>query len=231
MPNKSINIDWPYAAQLSLCSSRPASYAWRWRSIIMDENIYKSFNEILKNRLQDNVFTTEDSVRYSFFAALLRGPSFDPNDIIMEYPHNRINKAQVDTYIPNYDGKEVIIEFKYDRAIPSGKNAPRPQKAGKHFNDMSRLLDFSTSLPAIRLFVYLTDSEMASYLRNPSNNLVDYFDMIPKSRLEIDEGFFRNKSKTFQSSSSGGVLKAIIHCDWTSQLPQGHELRIYNITQ
>ena len=197
----------------------------------MDEYIYKSFNEILKNRLQNNVFTTEDSVRYSFFAALLREPSFDPKDIILEYPHNRINKAQVDTYIPNYYGKEVIIEFKYDRAIPSGSNAPRPQKAGKHFNDMSRLLDFSTSLPAIRLFVYLTDSEMASYFRNPSNNLVDYFDMIPNSRLEINKGFFRNKSKTFQSSSGGGVLKAIIHCDWTSQLPQGHELRIYNITQ
>ena len=127
----------------------------------MDENVYKAFNEILKNRLQNNVFTTEDSVRYSFFVALLLERSFDPNDIIMEYPHNRIKKAQVDTYIPNYDGKEVIIEFKYDRAIPSGKNAPRPQKAGRHFNDMSRLLDFSTSLPAIRLFIYLTDSEMA----------------------------------------------------------------------
>jgi len=196
---------------------------------MMDENVYKSFNEILKKRLQNNVFTTEDSVRYSFFAALLRQPSFDPNDIIMEYPHNRIKKAQVDTYIPNYEGKEVIIEFKYDRAIPSGKNVPRPQKAGKHFNDMSRLLDFDTSLPATRLFVYLTDSEMASYLRNPSNNLVAYFDMIPKSRLEIDEAFFRNKSKTFQRSS-GGVLKAIINCDWTSQLPHSHELRIYNIS-
>ena len=197
---------------------------------MMDKNIYKSFNEILKKRLQNNVFTTEDSVRYSFFAALLRQPSFDPNDIIMEYPHNRIKNAQVDTYIPNYKGKEVIIEFKYDRKIPSGKNAPRPQKAGKHFNDMSRLLDFGTILPATRLFVYLTDNEMASYLRNPSNNLADYFDMIPKSRLEIDEGFFRNKSKTFQSSS-GGVFKAIIHCDWASQLPQTHELRIYNISQ
>jgi len=197
---------------------------------MMDENVYKSFNEILKKRLQNNVFTTEDSVRYSFFAALLRQPSFDPNDIIMEYPHNRIKKAQVDTYIPNYEGKEVIIEFKYDRAIPSGKNVPGPQKAGKHFNDMSRLLDFDTSLPAIRLFVYLTDSEMVSYLRNPSNNLVAYFDMVPKSRFEIDEAFFRNKSKTFQSSS-GGVLKAIINCDWTSQLPHSHELRIYNISQ
>ena len=70
--------------------------------------------------------------------------TFDPNDIIMEYPHNRIKNAQVDTYIPNYEGKEVIIEFKYDRALPSGKNAPQPQKAGKHFNDMS--VDFQIIL-------------------------------------------------------------------------------------
>jgi len=192
--------------------------------------IYKLFNEILKDRLKNNVFTTEDSVRYSFFAALLRQPSFDPKDIIVENPHNRVKNAKVDTYIQNYEGKEVIIEFKYDRVIPSGKNAPRPKKAGKHFNDMARLLSFATSLPAIRLFVYLTDSEMASYLRNPSNGLTEYFEMIPKSTIEIDEGFFKSKSRTFQASS-GGFIKASIHCDWASKLPKNHELRIYNISQ
>ena len=63
------------------------------------------------------------------------------------------------------------IEFKYDRTIPSEKNAPRTQKAGKIFNDLRRL----AMLDAKGVFVYLTDREMGTYLSNPANGLSDFF--------------------------------------------------------
>jgi hypothetical protein len=194
----------------------------------MNQKIYKAFNDELFTRLEKNTFTTEDSVRYTFFANLMKHTALATHDIVLEFPHNTLDGAEIDTYLPSYDGNEVIIEFKYDRAIPSGKNSPRPQKAGKHFNDMKRLLDFKTSLPAMRLFIYLTDDEMASYMRNPSNNLVDYFDLKPGNQIKVDQLFFNNKSATFQNAA-GGVFMASIRCEWSGTLPKKHELRICRI--
>ncbi|MBU2054964.1 MAG: hypothetical protein KKC25_08290 [Proteobacteria bacterium] len=194
----------------------------------MNQEIYKAFNDELFTRLEKNTFTTEDSVRYTFFASLLKHTALATHDIVLECPHNTFDGAKIDTYLPDYDGREVIIEFKYDRAIPSGKNSPRPQKAGKHFNDINRLLSFKTSLPAMRLFIYLTDDEMASYMRNPSNNLVEIFDLKPGNQINLDQLFFNNKSATFQKEA-GEAFKASIRCEWSGTLPRNHELRIFRI--
>lgn len=87
---------------------------------------------------------------------------------------------------------------------------------------------FKTSLPALRLFIYLTDNEMASYMRNASNNLVEFFDLKPGSQIKVDQSFFNNKSATFQNAA-GGVFVANIRCEWFATLPRKHELRIYRI--
>ncbi|VGO17454.1 hypothetical protein PDESU_06050 [Pontiella desulfatans] len=194
----------------------------------MNEAIYSSFDNYLTQRLSNHVFTTEDSVRYSFFASLLKNTSLQPYDIVMEFPHNHRQNARVDTYIPNYEEKEVVIEFKYDRANPGGKNAPRPQKAGKHFNDMCRLLEFQTRLPALRFFIYLTDGEMTAYLSNGKNKLDTYFGLGTGEELKIGEDFLNNKCKTFQKST-GRMPNGIIKCVWKNRLPENHELRIYKM--
>jgi hypothetical protein len=133
----------------------------------MNAAIFSAFSNHLQLRLSKGIYTTEDSVRYSFFAAVLANTSLSPADIVLEFPHNTICGAEIDTYIPVFNAGEVIIEFKYDRAIPSKKNPPLTQKAGKLFGDIRRLLAFRTVLPApLRLFVYLTDQHMATHMTN-----------------------------------------------------------------
>ena len=97
----------------------------------MNNEIYTEFDALLRTRLQNSIFTTEDSVRYTFYASLLTKGGLKPENVVLEQPHNAINAAEIDTYIPHYAATSVVIEFKYDRSIPSGKNAPRPPKGGK----------------------------------------------------------------------------------------------------
>lgn len=196
----------------------------------MNQEVYKSFSAELHTRIEKGVFTTEDSVRYTFFLSLMKHTSLAPYDIVLEFPHNARESAKIDTYIQQYEGFEVVIEFKYNRAIPSGKNSPTPQKAGELFNDMNRLLDFKTSFPAIRLFVYLADNKMVSYMRNRRNKLADFLDLKTGKKIEIEQSFFTEKSKTFQKAARG-TFSANIFCEWSDTLPMSQELRIYRIEE
>ena len=80
----------------------------------MNQETYKTFNDQLFTRLEKNTFTTEDSVRYTFFACLMKHTALATHDIVLEFPHNTLDGAEIDTYLPDYLGSEVIIEFKYD---------------------------------------------------------------------------------------------------------------------
>lgn len=154
--------------------------------------------------------------------------------MILEYslPKSK-GKVVIDTYIRStLERTELAIEFKYDRQIPSGKNAPRPQKAGKIFNDISRLIQFNQSkkdTKAILWVIYFTDKEMGSYLRNPNNGLVDFYELPKGEELTIDDDYVLSKSKTFIKSISGPInckIKAI----WNEKMPKQHELRVYEIS-
>ena len=93
---------------------------------MLDET-FELFSKYLQTRLLKNVYCTEDSVRYTFFAALLRSTNLNPEDLILEY-HPNIPNAEIDTFIPSYDGTGVVMEFKYDRKIPSQKMPRVPRK-------------------------------------------------------------------------------------------------------
>jgi hypothetical protein len=191
-------------------------------------DIYKEFNELLKVRLEKRIYTTEDSVRYTFFAAMLEKGGLKPEDFILELPHNRINRARIDTYIVEYNQQQMIIEFKYHRSIPSEKNSPRPQKAGQLFNDIRRLNAFHVKDPAIRLLIYLTDTEMVSYMKNKRNGLKDFFELAQTSDLRLNPEFFDERCHTL-SKATKGRLYAKLRCEWNSSLPLDHELRVYQI--
>jgi hypothetical protein len=193
----------------------------------MTKETWKQFVELITTRLTKGVFTTEDSIRYSFFASLLNTTGLKPEDIILEYPHNKID-AEIDTYIPKFASQEVVLEFKYHRRIPSKHPSPKPQKAGEAFNDIRRLIQFQMALPNARYFVYLTDDEMAMYMSNPKNNFHIFFGLTPGQRISIGPQFFTNKSKTFQSAA-GGVFVTTLISEWIASLPKQHELRIYRI--
>ena len=183
------------------------------------------FGDLLDSRLKRCVFTTEDSARYTFFAALL-DVGVRPHEVILEYPHPAIDRAQVDTWLPEFGSSGLAVEFKYDRAIPSGRNSPRTQKAGKLFHDLYRLGLMAHQCHC--LFVYLTCSEMSRYFANGSNNLLDFYNLSVGSCLQIDSEYMSGRPITFLRSA-GGSPSVTITCQLSRDLAGNHALRAYEV--
>ena len=190
------------------------------------------FSKLLLTRLSEGVYCTEDSIRYTFFANLLHSANLKPHHIVLEHPHSSISKAKVDTYVPPRDGMSgLVIEFKYDRAIPSKRNLPRPQKAGKIFNDFFRLVTFEPTLDITRLLVYLTDDAMKNYLTNQRSRLAPFFNLSEGRSLTINQGLLSDTSDTF-IKEAGPITPLTLKCVWSEDFPQhNHYLRIYSATR
>ena len=193
------------------------------------DDVLNDFSSLLAKRLEKRVYTTEDAIRYTFFYSLINKSEIDISDIILEYPHPYIKKAEIDTYVyPNNLTQGLVVEFKYDRQMPSGHSSPRPQKAGKLFNDIYRLSKFDTTEGMRLLFIYVTDNEMAKYLKNPRNGLIGFFELPLGSTIIIDDDFITTKSQTFKNGISGTINKSV-KCVMKESLPNNHELRIYEV--
>ncbi|MDH7943689.1 hypothetical protein QGM61_07635 [Pseudohongiella sp. SYSU M77423] len=188
---------------------------------------FDKFSELLELRLASKVSTTEDSVRYTLFAAMLSN-GISPDEVVLEFPHPAIERGQIDTWLPNFRGRPVSIEFKYDRDPPSGKNQPKTQKAGSVFRDIHRQLLTCQKTNAECYFVYVTTKEMAVYFNNPNNGYQTIFGLQPDQKFQIDHGYFSGKPMTFMTSL-GGEFEAGITCIISKSLPHDHELRIYKI--
>src|SRR5713226_5255731 len=102
---------------------------------------FKQFSTLLGERLGLGVFTTEDSIRYTFCIALLSSGGLKHTDVILEYPHPVIPGAEIDTIIRGVNDRQpVAVEFKYDRENPGGTNQNRTQRAAAVVNDIFRLV-------------------------------------------------------------------------------------------
>lgn len=192
------------------------------------EHVLAEFSRLLKERLRRGVHTTEDSVRYTFFAALLRSASIDPHEVVLEWPHPKIERGLVDAYVPNLGGRSIAIEFKYDRESPSGSSVPRPRKAGAVFSDLRKLSLLSAGLEMDRLLIYCTDRIMSRYFRNPRNGHVDFFELSPGHTLHIGPAYVGRKPATFRRVL-GGTLLTDLESLWSEHLPREHELRVFRI--
>ena len=187
-----------------------------------------AFGNLMDTRLGKSVFTTEDSVRYTLFAAILETTSLKPEEIVLEQPHPYIPRAQIDTWIPpTAIRRGVAIEFKYDREIPSAQNTPRTQKAGKVFHDLYRL----GLAPAefTRLFVYLAGAEMSSYFQNQINGVAGLFSLPVSETLAIDAAYLSGRSNTF-AQACGQVPNVAVQLIYSRSLPKQHELRVFEVT-
>lgn len=185
------------------------------------------FGDLLEQRFAREVYTTEDSIRYTFFAALTQ-VGFAPDQVILEYPHPVISRGQVDTWIEDYKGKPLAVEFKFDRDPPSGKNQPKTYKAGAVFKDLRRLSLTAVGADVYALFVYVTTREMAVYFRNAANGHVELFDFEPGCQVQIRQQYFEGKPKTFLGAI-GEPFMADILCLYKKTLPGGNELRVYGV--
>ena len=193
---------------------------------------FRDFSELLGIRFSNNVYTTEDSVRYTFFLSLITKMNLEASEIILEYPHPIIDRAEIDMFIPSKNERdELVFEFKYDREMPSGHNSPRPMKAGKLFADLVRLAKYKEKYNESKCyFVYVTDFEMADYLSKDSNRLDDFFNLSENKTLKIDEVYVKNHSDTFVNQAmTYGQFEINVSCVKFSNLNKNFFVRIYEI--
>jgi hypothetical protein len=129
--------------------------------MVMTQEVFQRFSQLLGERLLKGTRIEEDVVRYSLFAALTDEASVLPGEILLEYEDPKIPRAKIDGYLPSNDKHTAAVwEPKYDREIPSGHNQPRSNEAGALINDVFRLGAFEIGGPIERLLIYLTDEEI-----------------------------------------------------------------------
>jgi hypothetical protein len=143
--------------------------------MIFTHEVLGQFAQLLTGRMATGTCLTEDAARYCLFTSIHEKAGISDNEILLEDPHPGIKGAKLDSFLPPGETHGACAwELKYDRAIPSGKNQPRSNKAGGLLNDFFRLAAFDCGVDVERVVVYLTDAEMASYFRNPRNGLTVY---------------------------------------------------------
>lgn len=155
----------------------------------------------LQHRFNLGLHTTEDAVRYTFFASILSELKCGPERLILEYPHPKRERALVDAWISSWnDEPEIALEFKFHRRPPDAKNRPRTMLAGSILSDLSKLADFDDSKVVRRIFVYVYGAEMQQYYNNKNNGMTDLFVQGSTDVLVTDQ-ILEGKSETFLNNA------------------------------
>ena len=191
---------------------------------------FERFSNLLNDRFEKKIFTKEDPIRYTFFYAISKELELFPHDILLESPHPKIDKAEIDMLISETDEyPELIFEFKYD--VKRRSVVPHPFKAGALFADIFRLCLYKKDNQKTRCFlIYVTDIEMANYLSRDANRLDDFFNLSSNQTLVINENYVKNHSETFVSNASKhGIHDCIVKSCLNVDLVESHFVRIYEI--
>lgn len=190
------------------------------------KRMFQEFTDLLADRVQRNVSTTEDALRYTFFFAACTSLHIGPSDIILEDPYSPGQRTRTDLRLKLRDGTWTAAEFKFHRALRGGGPRPRPQQAGTIVADMYRLRRCRAARQ--KIMVYLTDQEMAHYMRNNNDTrLRDLFDT-PTTGLRLTPTFFDGMCPTFLRASGRGT-RCVVHAVWAKALPSRYELRIWEV--
>lgn len=191
---------------------------------------FERFSTLLTERLELGVFTTEDSIRYTFYTALLSSSDLRHINIVLEYPHPAIPKAQIDTIILGAKGREpVAVEFKYDRANPGGTNQNRTQRAAAALRDVFRLAKVPGSLATLKYFVYVTDAEMAGYFGNPANRLVDFFESKRTTPFRLDASVFQGFAPTLVNGIAPLACDCQVAGVFAADLASDYRIRAFEV--
>lgn len=186
------------------------------------KEVFDKFERYLIDRLGTDQALSEDSVRYSFFAALNDTKTVKQHEIILESPHPNISKAKIDTYI-NTGHHEAYLEFKFHRK--SCGSSPKPQKAGSLFKDFTRLSKLESK--SDKYVVYFTDSEMARYFQKQSEQYSGFWS-IECGTFEFNRVFLTKTTNTFRKSCDGEA-DSMIEVIYSSTLSTSHEIRIFKV--
>lgn len=153
------------------------------------ENSIDIVKNVINDRLTNNIFTTEDSIRYLLFYSIIKGTKFsiNPNKITLEEKYSNLKSKNIskylskptefelDTHIEDVLSKEYdAIEIKYHRKSNSQSNTT--SKLGGLLNDINRLICVENN---DRYLFYLTDYEMNNYLTSKKAplNIKEFYEL------------------------------------------------------
>jgi hypothetical protein len=195
------------------------------------QGVFAEFGRLLGERLSLEGVTTEDTIRYTLYMALTSTGRLKHTDLTLEYPHPALTGAKVDTIINAAAGrKSVALEFKYDRANPSGSNQNRTQRAAKVLNDLFRLVKVPAEIAPEKYFVYVTDAEMAGYFRNPDNRLHMLFELAEGVEHAFCPGSFEGFSPTLTKMVGTLASNCVVARVFAAELPKNHCIRIFRVS-
>jgi hypothetical protein len=194
------------------------------------EQVFENFAAMLRARLDARVFTTEDSIRYTFYVAAAMYAGVRPTEVVLEYPHPTMAGTEIDTILFASGGRQsAAIEFKYDRANPGGTNQNRTQRAAAVLIDVFRLAKIPRNVAARRFFVYVTDREMAGYFRNPTNRLHTFFDIADPAGILLGPMAWSGFSQTFRTRVDPHVCDCRARPAFSAELGDGIVLRAFEV--
>lgn len=163
------------------------------------EKVFRDFCDSLQKR---TCVTSEDTIRYYWFAAMLQNDAdYDLNNYSLEYPYflnedifskdqkGNIAKKELD-FLYNNGEECYCIEIKFHRNPDPDSTYAHPDAAGSLFNDLIRLSVFQPGkayerssenvmiLPkeTRRFLLYVTDDEMYQYFTDNSRSQQCYLD-------------------------------------------------------
>lgn len=163
------------------------------------EKVFRDFCDSLQKR---TCVTSEDTIRYYWFAAMLENDAdYDLKNYSLEYPYflkddifskdqkGNIAKKELD-FLYNNGEECYCIEIKFHRNPDPNSTYAHPDAAGSLFNDLIRLSVFQPGkayersseelmvLPEAtrRFLLYVTDDEMNQYFTDNSRSQHCYLD-------------------------------------------------------
>ena len=194
------------------------------------QSVFQKFGVLLNIRFSKDVFTKEDSIRYTFFYATCLELGLGPEDIILESVHPNIEGAEIDMLIPeNKDYPELVFEFKYD--VKRRSVSAAPFKAGHLFADIFRLFLYKKEHQKSKCFlIYVTSLEQANYLSKEKNRLNNFFNLPTGQTLQINSDYVKNHADTFVNAAKAyGIHECKILSCLNTDLENSHYVRIYEI--
>lgn len=221
------------------------------------ENSIDIAKDIIKDRLSNKLFTTEDSIRYLLFYSIIKGTNFviNPNEITLETKYSQLKSKNIDKFMSNpsefeldtqiddpYSNEKDAIEIKYHRKSNSQSNTT--SKLGGLLNDMNRLICIDGN---DKYLFYLTDNEMNNYLTSKQAPLCikQFYELSKKSYVNLIDCLNsknNTKHKHFDETSYNSInniadfkkyarkFRIVSLLDLNDgKLPLDHYLRVYKI--
>jgi hypothetical protein len=204
---------------------------------------FSTFADELKERLHRGVHTTEDAVRYTLFASLIKNLNLQLYEIILESRHPAGDGRLVDLIVPETSERTGLsLEFKYHRTRKGkvildaeqrkGTTLATTAHAGALVNDLMRSA-FLASAQTRAFVVYLTDSVMDGYWTRHADRYEGTFYAAEDGQwVFIGDEFIESQPATFRhkipdrydfSFEVRTVLKASVG--------HGHVVRIFEIRE